>query len=124
MGRRKGSLNKKPRKEKKVRITKKDRQRSAKSKHVETLQSLDFGLSGNQCYRASVIKIDGEPYCGIIKCWRVPMSEKFNYSRTRVFLPMPAWNSFINDVVPQIKYPPTLQRQLGMTEDSNEYVSI
>lgn len=78
---------------------------------VETLQSLDFGMKNNQCYRAALITIAGEPYCGLIKCWRPPGYADYHYTRTRLFMPLAAWNSFVTDIVPQINYAHPSQRQ-------------
>ena len=118
MGRPKGSVNKKSRsvkehKGKKIqRKAKRDRGRlnTTLLKPVETLQSYDFGESadGNQCFRAAVITTKEEPYFGFIKCWRAPSKPNFNYTRQRLFMPMPAWMHFLNDVLPLLKCTPRM----------------
>lgn len=88
----------------------------ARIKNVETLKDFEFGRMHGQSYRASMIKIGGEPYCGFIKCFGG------NYTRARLFMPLSAWNSFVTDVLPQFAYPPVLQRQLGVNEEeANRY---
>ena len=88
----------------------------ARIKNVETLKDFEFGRMHGQSYRASMIKIGGEPYSGFIKCFGG------NYTRARLFMPLSAWNSFVTDVLPQFAYPPVLQRQLGVNEEeANRY---
>lgn len=120
MGRPKGSKNKNPRKVLKVLKKAKRVRKSEDIKKVETLQSLDFGKCDNNCYRVAVITIDEEPYIGFIKCWRGPGYLDYTFSRTRLFMPLSAWNSFVDTTLPQIKYPP-LKRQLAMTGLSTRY---
>ena len=116
MGRTKGSKNKKPKAPKVHRrsripftLPKKMLHQLATRKIVENLQSIDFGFSQSQCYRASTITIGGEPYFGFIKCCRPKGHIDYTYTRTRVFMPISAWNSFVRDVLPEIKTPPPLQ---------------
>ena len=106
MGRPKGSKNKivKPKKLRPLKT-----KRKAPRKNVEVLQSIDFGACGPQSYRACVIKIDGQPYCGLIKCWNG------SHTRTRVFMPLDAWYSFTQEALSRMTYP-SLQHHVTITE--------
>ena len=84
---------------------------------MEELQTVHFGHEfvgkTDKSYLVNLIKIGGEPYCGIVKCW--------NYQQTsvRVFMPLPTWFSLVNDVLPKLKYP--VQQQLGTTEQEQKH---
>ena len=124
MGRPKGSKNKMSKVSKvskrKLRLGwKKVEHQMACRKNVETLQSLDFGFTDSQCFRASTITIGGEPYFGFIKCWRPPGHFDYNYTKTRCFMPFTAWNRFVRDILPEIKTPPPLH--IVELEDSRRY---
>ena len=116
MGGPKGSVNKKsqsvkkPKGKKSQRKVKRDRRclNTRSKKDVKTLQSYDFGFSTdlNKCFRAEVITIKDEPYFGFIKCWRIPSTFDFNYTRQRLFMRMSAWMHFMNDVLPLMKFTP------------------
>ena len=89
----------------------------AKLKNVETLKEFDFGHKDGQSYRASIIKIAGEPYCGFIKCFGG------KYTRTRLFMPLSAWNSFVTDILSRFTEAPavpSVTRQLGVIEEEEE----
>ena len=87
---------------------------------VETLKSLDFGAEDNpiQCYRAQAIKIGGVPYFGITKCIRNKCCAYYTPTRKSIYMPTNAWNSFIQDIAPQMSVPPVYQRQLGLDEST------
>ena len=117
LGRPKGSKNNKnPSKERRRKRTYREteaycRRRMANAKPVKTLQCIEFGKNREEtnCYSASVITIKDEPYFGFIKCWRG------SYTRQRLFMPMPAWMSFVHDVLPQMNCTPTHDRYLFCT---------
>ena len=118
MGRPKGSKDKKPRTYF-CRYHKRKQNIRQEKKSVEELQTVHFGdeIVGNtvKSYLVNLIKIGGEPYCGIVKCW--------NYQQTsvRVFMPLPTWFSLVNDVLPNVKYP--VQQQLGTTEKEQTHIT-
>ena len=131
MGRPKGSKNKTPKvpkvskvkKQRKKRVYwKKKDEHMASRKNVETLQSLDFGFTNSQCYRASMISIGGEPFFGFIKCWRPPGHYDYNYTKTRCFMPIKAWISFTRDILPEIKTPQSVR--IVELEDAQRYYMI
>ena len=96
MGRPKGSKNKTV-KPKKLRPLK--TKRKAPRKNVEVLQNIDFGACDPQSYPVCFINIDGQPYCGLIKCWNG------SHTRIRVFMPLDAWSSFTQEALSRMTYP-------------------
>ena len=92
LGHRKGSKNN-------IGKTKKLRPLKAKRmvpcKNVEGLQSRNFDECGPQIYRACIITIDGEPYCGLIKWWN---------GSSGVFMANEAWSSFSQEALTRMSY--------------------
>ena len=85
---------------------------------MEELQTVHFGHEivrhTDKTYLVNLIKISGEPYCGIFKCW--------NYRQTgfRVFMPLLTWFSLLIDVLAKLKYP-VQQHQLGKIEEDPKH---
>ena len=88
-------------------------------KVVQTISSTDFGHKGNQCYRATLITIDGEYYFGFIRCWL--NKNKYAHSRCRLLMPLSVWHSFSTQVQRNIQFPSITEEEAA---DAQRYLFL
>lgn len=66
----------------------------------EKVFAMDFGRRKNRCFRATIVNINNEPHLGFIKCFITEDGSRA--SRTQLFMPLCAYNSFVKEVLPKL----------------------